>query len=189
MLITLEDLEFIYPDSSDRRRIKFLPYLNETLERYEINTGFRKSCFLAQIGHESGQLFYTRELASGIAYNGRSDLGNTEVEAKSIAKMKGVDVGVLYKGRGLIQITGFYNYRELGKELKLDLTHFPEQLEQPKLATLSAGWFWNRLKLNSLANKQMFREITKAINGGYNGLEERFKIYDRCVDRFVFGKE
>jgi putative chitinase len=189
MLLTLEDLEYIYRKSSDKRRIRFLPHLNETLEKYEINTAFRKSCFLAQIGHESAELLYTRELASGLAYNNRSDLGNTQVEAKSIAKMKGVDVGVLYKGRGLIQITGFYNYKWLSKEFELDLIHFPEQLEQPKLAALSAGAFWNRLKLNTLADKQMFREITKAINGGYNGLEKRFELYDRCIERFVFGKE
>jgi putative chitinase len=143
----------------------FVEYLNETMEKYQINTPLRIRHFLAQVLHESAKLYYTKELASGQAYEGRKDLGNL---------LPGD--GVKFKGRGLIQITGRFNYEKLSKEFGVDFIKFPELLELPKHATLSAGWFWNKNELNTYADKDDVKTITKKINGGYNGLEDRTAI-------------
>ena len=95
--------------------------------------------FIAQIGHESGQLKYSEEIASGKAYEGRKDLGNTQQGD-----------GVKFKGRGLIQITGRFNYIQLSKDLGEDFIKNPELLSTPKYAVQSACWFWNKNKLNDL---------------------------------------
>lgn len=122
----------------------------------------RETHFLAQVAHESGAFHYTRELASGEAYEGRKDLGNTDIGD-----------GVRYKGRGLIQITGRANYQACGDALGVDLISEPEQLEQPLLACRSAGWFWHSRNLNQLADRGDIKAITKKINGGFNGLPDR----------------
>ena len=96
---------------------QFLPYVTETCDRFSINTPSRILNFLCQVGHESSGLFYTEELASGSAYEGRKDLGNT---------VKGD--GVKYKGRGLIQITGRANYKALTIALKSDFIATPTLL-------------------------------------------------------------
>jgi putative chitinase len=167
----------------------FLSSINDTLVKYNINTPARQLCFLAQVSHESGGLFYTEELASGTAYEGRKDLGNIQPGD-----------GVKFKGRGLIQITGRLNYTALGKAFQADLVGHPEQLggkniqtctpDQLKYAALSAGWFWNGANLNALADKidlrqpideganlDEFKAITRRINGGYNGLADRIHRY------------
>lgn len=167
-----------------------LPYIIETCEMFEINTLKRQLAFLSQVGHESGGLFYTEELASGEAYNNRKDLGNTSPGD-----------GPLYKGRGLIQITGKANYKSLSESIKKDLIANPKLLggkntnvstpEQLRLSALSAGWYWNKTKLNQYAdlmnpavgitaepNLSNYKTITKKINGGYNGLEDRQKRYE-----------
>ena len=168
---------------------KFTQFINDTCDKYEINTPVRQLCFLAQVGHESGGLFYTEELASGAAYEGRKNLGNTQPGD-----------GVRFKGRGLIQITGRANYKSIGDALGVDFVKNPTLLggknvkvctpDQLKYAALSAGWFWNSRNLNSLAeiidikksidtgtNLDNFKAITKKINGGYNGLADRLNRY------------
>ena len=132
------------------------------MDEFEINTVERQSMFLAQIAHESGGLRYVRELATGEAYDGRLDLGNTEPGD-----------GARYKGRGLIQITGRANYRDCGSALGVDLIGNPELLESPEFACRSAAWFWKNHGLNELADKGDFKLITKRINGGYNGMADR----------------
>lgn len=149
----------------------FVPYLNTYCNRYEINTPIRIAAFLAQIGHESGRFAYLEEVASGRAYEGRKDLGNTQPGD-----------GVRYKGRGLIQLTGKSNYMQLSKDVGIDFVAQPELLSLPEFAVMSACWYWNKHKLNSLADKGLFRDITKKINGGYNGLEDREKLYVKCKE-------
>ena len=148
----------------------FLEPLNAAMREFHINTPVRQAAFLAQIAHESGELRYVKEIASGAAYEGRKDLGNTQSGD-----------GMRYKGRGLIQITGRNNYAECGKALGVDLITNPELLETNGLACRSAAWFWASRGLNDLADKGDFERITKRINGGYNGLKERQAYYAKAM--------
>lgn len=143
--------------------------LNAAMEKYDINTSKRQAAFLAQLAHESGEFRYVRELASGEAYEGREDLGNTQAGD-----------GVRFRGRGLIQITGRHNYKACGSALGLPLEIHPEMLELPVYAALSAAWFWDSRKLNALADTESFKEITKKINGGYLGWAQRKEYYERA---------
>ena len=167
MNITATQLLAIMPNAK-KRYDKFLPYINRYADKFEINTLMRMAHFLAQIAQESGELRYTQEIASGRAYEGRKDLGNTH---------KGD--GVRFKGRGLMQITGRMNYRACGKYCGFDLENNPQMLEQPLWAVESAMWFFSVYKnLNSLADADDIENITKKINGGLNGFDER-KLYLR----------
>lgn len=171
MNLTIEQLSKIYKEASPTLIGKFIEPLNQALDEFEINTPQRMRMFLAQIGHESGQLRYVKELASGEAYEGRKDLGNTSHGD-----------GVRYKGRGLIQITGKSNYALASLGLGLPLVDKPELLEEPSNAARSAGWYWYKRNLNSLADFGMFEEITKRINGGMNGYADRYKLLQRAIE-------
>jgi putative chitinase len=163
--MTIDQLLQIMPFAKSRAAL-FIDPLNATMDEFEINTPARQAAFLAQVAHESGQLLYVRELASGTAYEGRADLGNTQLGD-----------GVKYKGRGLIQITGRNNYAALMMALDIDCLEHPELLESPINACRSAGWFWGTHKLNQLADIPDFLTITKRINGGTNGLADRQAFY------------
>ena len=152
---------------------KFLGPINATLARYGITTPLRVAHFLAQIGHESCGFNAVREYASGAAYEGRRDLGNVQPGD-----------GVRFRGRGLIQITGRTNYGALGRAFGVDFCANPVLLESPQFAALSAGWYWSSRNLNALADQNKFLAITKAINGGVNGLadrEARFLVAARAL--------
>ncbi len=157
----------------------YLPLLH-TMDRYEINTPLRVAAFIAQVTHESGSLRYVEELASGSAYEHRKDLGNLEPEALDAAHANHSTSGRFYKGRGLIQITGFYNHRLCGKALGIDLISNPRLLCEPEYAALSAGWFWSTHNCNYYAGIPDFKKLTKVINGGYNGLKDRLAHYTLC---------
>lgn len=166
-MITLSELKEIMPYA--RKAELFLEPLNSAMLEFDITGPVRQAAFLAQIAHESGSLQYVKEIASGEAYEGRKDLGNTEPGD-----------GVKYKGRGLIQITGRANYAECGTALGVDLIESPQSLEEPVLAARSAAWFWASRNLNDLADKGDFKLITKRINGGYNGYQDRLAYYERA---------
>lgn len=168
--MTRDDLLSIMPYAA-KRIDAFLEQLNDAMQEFEINTPARQAAFLAQVGHESGQLRYVRELADGKGYEGRKDLGNTESGD-----------GPRFKGRGLIQITGRANYIACGKALALDLLTKPELLEDPESACRSAGWFWKTHGLNELADTGDFLRITKRINGGTNGLADRQALYGKAQE-------
>ena len=163
--MNLDQLRKILPLAGAKAAL-FLEPLNRAMVEFDINTPLRQAAFLAQIGHESAQLFYVQELASGAAYEGRADLGNTQ---------KGD--GIRFKGRGLIQITGRANYVAAMLALDVDCVEHPEVLEQPELAARSAAWFWKTHGLNELADDGLITEITKRINGGLNGLADRLALY------------
>ncbi len=132
----------------------------------------REAHFLAQIGHESGELRYTQEIASGAAYQGRRDLGNTEPGD-----------GRRFKGRGLIQLTGRANYRAYGNAIGIDLLSGDSCRlldTDPNLAVDVAGWFWQSHGLNALADQDDIEGITRRINGGLNGLENRKRLLGRA---------
>ena len=134
------------------------------MKKYGITTPLQKAHFLAQIAHESGNYVYREEIASGAAYEGRKDLGNVRPGD-----------GVRFKGRGYIQITGRANYAQFSKYCGEDLTANPAALAT-KYAADTATWFWKTRNLNSHAKDDSLRSIkaiTRRINGGFNGLQDR----------------
>ena len=170
---------------------KWLKPLEDTFAKYDISTKERQSAFIGQCAHESGNFrtlqenlnysaeglmktwpsrFPTKEMAdqyarqpakiAGKVYNGR--LGNTSEEEAS-----------KYLGRGLIQLTGKENYQHCGEALGVDLLANPELLLEPEYACLSAGWFWNKKSLNATADSKDYETMTKRINGGLIGLDDR----------------
>jgi len=178
---------------------KWLEPLNEVFDKYDINTPKRQAAFIGQCSHESGNFktlqenlnysaeglmktwpsrFPTKEIAdqyarqpakiAGKVYNGR--LGNTSEEEAS-----------KYLGRGLIQLTGKENYEHCGSSLGVDLVGNPDWLLDPKYAALSAGWFWNKKGLNQLADIGDAVTITKRINGGTIGLDDRVKHTNQAL--------
>jgi putative chitinase len=185
MTMTNEQLAELGIDS------KWLQPLEDTFAKYDINTPVRQAYFIGQCAHESNNFtvlqenlnysaeglmrtwpsrFPTLEIANqyarqpakiaGKVYNGR--LGNTtEQEAAE------------YLGRGLIQLTGKENYANCGLGLGVDLLGHPDWLLDPKYAALSAGWFWNKKGLNALADSGDIDTMTKRINGGLIGLDDR----------------
>ncbi len=169
--VTVKQLRAIMPRLTENRANQFLKPLNDAMKEAEINTPKRQAAFLAQIALESGELKYMEEIASGEAYEGRASLGNTQPGD-----------GKRYKGRGPIQLTGRNNYRKAGTALKLDLEGKPELAAQPDVGCRVAGWFWKTHGLNDLADKGEFRQITRRINGGYNGEARREEYYKRAKD-------
>jgi putative chitinase len=166
--ISLAQLALIMP-AAGTRCVKFLGPLNQTMHEFGIHSAARKRAFLAQIAHESGQLRYTAEIASGVRYEGRKDLGNTQPGD-----------GVRFKGRGLIQVTGRANYTACMLALDIDCVEHPELLEQPLNAARSAGWFWQTHGLNQLADLGDQIKVTKRINGGTNGLPDRLAFFENA---------
>jgi len=167
--ITVHQLQAIMPRLKTERATLFLGPLNRVMEKYQINTPIRRAAFLAQLAHESGELRYMEEIASGEAYEGRKSLGNTQPGD-----------GKRFKGRGPIQLTGRANYRKAGAALGLDLENNPERVADPEVGCQVAGWFWETRGLNKLADEGDFRQITRRINGGFNGLEKREAYFQKA---------
>lgn len=170
-MISFTQLKQCLPFASDVNLNKYIEPLNKAMIKYQINTPKRIAAFLAQIAHESGSFKYVEEIASGDAYDTRVDLGNTPEKDGD---------GRKYKGRGLLQCTGLANYKAVSKALNYDFVNKPEDLELPGPACFSAAWFWSTRGLNELADKDDFNRITKKINGGYNGLKDRYEHWERC---------
>ncbi|UFQ02273.1 glycoside hydrolase family 19 protein [Pseudomonas fitomaticsae] len=172
MPINQQQLLQILPNAGAKAGL-FAPALNTAMQRYQIVGTKRVAAFIAQTGHESGQLRYVREIwgptPAQSRYEGRADLGNTVPGD-----------GRKYCGRGLIQITGRANYAACGEALGLDLINQPEQLELPQYAAMSAAWFWKQKGLNELADRDQFNTITRRINGGLNGLEDRLALWEKA---------
>ncbi len=153
--------------SAPRSAIALLtPHLIDTMDCYDVGTPLRQAHFLAQVGHESGELKYREEIADGSAYEGRRDLGNTRPGD-----------GPRFKGRGLIQLTGRANYEAYGRSIGIDLTRRPEVIaDDPKRCVDVAGWFWRRRGLNALADLDDLDAITRRINGGWAGFDNRARL-------------
>lgn len=178
MVLTLPQLQHILPNARTQAGV-FVSALNSAMARRNINTPKRIAAFLAQIGHESGQLQFVRELGSD-QYLSRYDSGSLAARLGNSPAVDGD--GQRYRGRGLIQITGRDNYRECSLGLFGDerLLSLPELLEQPQWAAESAAWFWERNGLNQLADRDQFNSITRRINGGLNGLQDRLQLWARA---------
>jgi putative chitinase len=165
--------------SLDRYR-QLLPAVASSLQACECVNVNRIAMWCAQIGHESGGLYYTEEIASGAAYEGRGDLGNTQPGD-----------GVRFKGRSWIQITGRSNYTRLSqwafsKGLVPSPTFFvdnPAELANDQYAGLGAAWYWvvARPDINALSDAQDLVTVTQRINGGQNGIDDRRARYNRAL--------
>jgi putative chitinase len=198
-----ETLRRVFPDCADADG--WAMALDSALSRYHITTRDRICAFLAQTSHESAHfrrleesLFYRSperlmavwpkrfpSEASALAY-----LQNPERLANFVyaRRMGNGDEasgdGFRFRGRGLIQLTGRSNYQQAGEALGLDLVGSPDRLTSKEVAALSAAWFWDSRGLNALADHDKpdedmedFVEITRRINGGTVGLEERLAAY------------
>lgn len=166
MNVTVDQLIKIMPGARAKAATYIGP-LNDAMAEFEINNEKRIEAFLAQIGWESGSLRYSHELASGMAYEGRLDLGNIHPGD-----------GVRYKGRGLIEITGRDNYIHVHDALGIDCVNHPELLESPVNSCRVSAWFWKVHGLNELADVGNFEKITRRINGGLNGETGRLALWE-----------
>lgn len=157
------------------RAQEWYPDVRAACLEFGIDTPQRVAAFLAQVGHESGGFRYTREIWGPTdaqkRYEGRADLGN----------VKPGD-GSKYRGRGLIQITGRYGYQKASKALGVDLISHPELLEAKPLAARSAAWWWFAHGCNEIADTGDIVALSKRINGGTNGLEDRLRRYQIACD-------
>ncbi|MCA8878808.1 MAG: M15 family metallopeptidase [Rhodobacteraceae bacterium] len=165
-------LQLVMLNAAEADVARFAAPISAAFKRYEIDTALRQAHFLAQIGHESGELRFSEEIASGSAYEGRTDLGNVEHGD-----------GARFKGRGLIQLTGRYNYTKFGAALGRE----EEILADPAVVATdlalcvgAAGWYWDGHGLNALADDDDIRGITRRINGGYNGIAHRQALLGRA---------
>jgi len=172
---------------------KWLEPLNTAFAKYDISTPLRQAAFIGQCQHESANFtkleeglnysaarlmavwpsrFPSLDVASQYAnnpeklankvYGGRADLGN---------KQDGD--GFAFHGRGCIQLTGRDSYERCGEAISVDLINQPQLLVEPHYAALSAAWFWNKKGLNALADVKDYDTMTKRINGGLLGLDDR----------------
>ena len=143
----------------------------DTASKFNITTNLRLAHFLAQCAHESGDFKWVVEFASGKAYEGRKDLGNTQVGD-----------GVRFKGRGYVQCTGRVNYAAFSKFIGEDCVTNPD-LVSTKYPMASAGWFFDKNKLWSIcdlgSSDDVVKQVTKRVNGGYNGLDSRLENFHK----------
>jgi len=201
MPITQQQLLQILPQARQVAGF-FVPALNAAMARFKINSPVRMSAFIAQVGHESGQmtrmvenLNYSADQLQAVWPN-RFDAALAAQVARKPEQIANIAYGGRmgnklpgdgwkYRGRGLIQLTGANNYRGAGVALGLDLVNHPELVEQPETAALVAGWFWQSNGLNELADSGQFAKITRTINGGLIGQAERVALRDLAAKVLV----
>jgi putative chitinase len=180
---------------------KFLPFIQGACKAYDITTPKRVAGFLSQIGHESGGLamleenlnykaetlmrvwpkrFPTLEFAQQFARNPQK-IANSVYANRMGNGDEASGEGWKYRGRGLKQLTGKDNYRAFSKAIGTDFVASPDLLLEPVNAALSAGWFWSANNLNALADNGDVPGMTKRINGGTIGLEQRQALYAKAM--------
>lgn len=174
------------------RATEMLPGYVVAMEAAEITNANRAAMFAAQIGHESAGLVYMEEIADGSQYEGRADLGNTQPGD-----------GRRFKGSGPIQLTGRHNFT-LFSRWAYDHGHIasptllverPELVRSdPRLGFLAASWYWTvaRPGINAMCDRGDLDGVTRAINGGLNGINDRRARWNRCRalgDRLLPGKD
>jgi putative chitinase len=196
-MVTIELLQSLCPKTRRTTLLNYVEPLNEIAEYYEIH-GKRLAAFLAQLAHESGGFSLTRENLNysqqGLRKTFPKYFPNDEIAAKyarqpeKIANrvyanrmMNGDENsgdGFKFRGRGLIQLTGRFNYTKFSQAIDMDLEDTIKYLETPAGAVASAGWFWDTNKLNNFVDKDDFVGLTKRINGGTIGLADRKHHYE-----------
>jgi putative chitinase len=176
-MLSDEQLRKIMPALPPPKRQLYLPHLNLAMQACGIDNPLRTAAFVAQLAHESGELRWMEEIwgptPAQRRYEPPSDL------ASKLGNTQSGD-GKRFKGRGPIQITGRFNYKKFGELLGVDLCANPALAMAPEVAFATAGLFWQSNGLNALADAQQFVAITRRINGGTNGLEDRQGYYERA---------
>jgi putative chitinase len=179
---------------------KWLEPLQETFEKYQINTPKRQACFIGQCMHESGGFKFLKENLNYSAkalmatwpsrfpdmdmaekYERQPEKIANKVYSGRMGNTEDGD-GAKYIGRGLIQLTGKDNYMAFGEAIGEDLVSNPQLVEQPRYAALSAGWFWNKRGLNTLADAMDVTTMTVRINGGRIGIDDRIAKINKAID-------
>lgn len=172
-----DDLRALGPRAKTDLISKLAECAPSVLEEYGINTELRATHFWAQAAHETGNFRYMAEIWGPTdaqkRYEGRKDLGNTEVGD-----------GFKYRGRGIFQLTGRSNYAEMSKKLGVDLVGHPDKAMEPEIALRIACEYWKSRKLNGLADNDDIVGITKKINGGLNGIADRKACYAHAKKMF-----
>jgi putative chitinase len=179
---------------------KWFEPLQETFEKYQINTPKRQACFIGQCMHESGGFKFLKENLNYSAkalmatwpsrfpdadtaekYARQPEMIANKVYSGRMGNTEDGD-GAKYIGRGLIQLTGKDNYMAFGEAIGEDLVANPQLVEQPRYAALSAGWFWNKRGLNALADAMDVTTMTVRINGGRIGIDDRIAKINKAID-------
>lgn len=148
-----------------------LKYIEKAIQKANINDPVEVAQLLAQLGHESMGFTRLEEIASGRAYEGRKDLGNVIAGD-----------GERFKGRGFIQLTGRSNYRHFGQIVRIDLERYPHLAADPIVAADVAIAYWNSRVKPRVKNFSNTRAVTRLINGGYNGLKDRIRRFNKQMD-------
>ena len=169
--------------------------LNETFARFNLTTNNQKAMFIGQCSHESGNFrllqenlnykaatlmklwpkrFPTLEVANQYAGNARA-IANKVYADRMGNRDEASGDGYRFRGKGLVQLTGHSNHFHAGKALGIDFVMQPDLVATPKYAALTAGWFWDTHKLNPPADALDYTKVTKIINGGTIGLDDRIK--------------
>ena len=181
---------------------EWIDAINETFDRFDISTPERQACFLGQCAHESGgftalkeNLNYSAEGLTKVwpkrfpsldvaqSYHRNPEKIANKVYADRMGNgNEASGDGFKYRGRGLIQLTGKDNYRACGEALGVDLVEEPDLVSTPQYAALSAGWFWDKNKLNQFADANDMTGLTKRINGGTHGLDDRVARTQTAID-------
>jgi putative chitinase len=180
---------------------KWVPWLNMTMLKYDINTLQRQAMFLAQLAHESGNFkhvsenlnysaealrrvfkkyFPTDDLALMYARQPEKIANRVYANRMGNGEESSGD-GWKYRGRGLIQLTGKDNYAAFSLKANNNALLEPDLVAQPELAAESAGWFWDANDLNKLSDTGDVRAATRRINGGFNGLADREAKYNKLI--------
>ena len=200
MQITKQQLDKAIPLARDGDIDAYYEPLVAAMEHYKINTPHRIAAFLANLAHESGSLRNVEENLNYSAqrlmqvfpryfrgrnvwaYNHHPEMiANVVYAARMGNRGERTGDGWKYRGRGFIQLTGKDNYQALSDALEVDVVNNPDWLLTPEGAALSAAWFWSSRGLNELADADNLRGITKRINGGLNGHDERVMFYNRIM--------
>ena len=205
MNVTAIQLNQFFEDTPEETVDLFVDPLNRTFAKFEIDTPLRIAMFLAQVGHESGGLKFTKEnlnysgdrllVVFPTHFDGSDDMSTFNRNPEKIAnrvycnRMGNGDEasgdGYKFRGRGLIQLTGKNNYTRFAEAIGKDIDDIVEYAETPEGAAMSAGWFWSSNNLNRAADAGDVLAATKLINGGTNGLAQRQIAYNEALDIFV----
>jgi len=175
-MLTVDTLRRIYTAAPRARLAKHLDGLNAAMVEYNINTPNRQAAFLGQCGHESSELYYTEEIASGNAYEGRKDLGNTQPGD-----------GRRFKGHGFIQNTGRANHEAYAEYKGMTLDAALAFMQTSAGASDVSGWWWMRNTVNPVADEQDWRGVSGMVNAGnrhakrINHLPERLAYTARAL--------